>query len=129
MEMPRLVSNTEQLWTHTQWHTLSPGSFVMLRGEFLGDPMRLADAPLPGDGIERLERVWRADWCYRHCAQTEKRPLSVRAGVAAMRTYVWITVMLLLGGIVGWALLFQDRRAWSRSKPDESMRRHVNKNY
>ena len=63
------------------------------------------------------------------CSKRIESSFGLGDGVAAMRTYVWITVILLLGGIVGWALLFHDRHAWSRSKPDESMRRHVNKNY
>ena len=50
-------------------------------------------------------------------------------GVAVMRTYVWIALAVVIGGLVLWGWWHQHRRAWSNDKQDESMRRHVNKNY
>ena len=46
-----------------------------------------------------------------------------------MRTDVWIALAVVIGGLVlsGWWR--QHRRAWSTNKQDESMRRHVNRNY
>jgi hypothetical protein len=46
-----------------------------------------------------------------------------------MRTYVWIAVTVVFGGLslCGWR--YNHRRAWPTSKKDESMRRHVNKAY
>ena len=46
-----------------------------------------------------------------------------------MRTYVWIALAVAIGGLVVWGRWHQHRRAWSTYKQDESMRRHVNKNY
>jgi len=46
-----------------------------------------------------------------------------------MRTYVWIALSVAIGGLVVWGRWHQHRRAWSTHKQDESMRRHVNKNY
>jgi hypothetical protein len=46
-----------------------------------------------------------------------------------MHLYVWIVLIVgFVGlGLCGW--WFLHRRAWSGSKQDESMRRHVIKNY
>ena len=69
-----------------------------------------------------------------------------------MRTYVWVTLTTVFGGLALWGWRYQHRRAWPtpptvriRSyaelgintnpyrgctpKKDESMRRHVNKAY
>jgi hypothetical protein len=45
------------------------------------------------------------------------------------QTYVWIVLGVVLGGLELWGWWYQHRRAWSTYKQDESMRRHVNKNY
>jgi len=50
-------------------------------------------------------------------------------GVEVMRTYIWIALVVILGGLVLWVWWYQRRRAWSTHKQDESMRRHVNRNY
>jgi uncharacterized protein YneF (UPF0154 family) len=46
-----------------------------------------------------------------------------------MHLYVWIVLIVVFVGfgLCGW--WFLHRRAWSGSKQDESMRRHVIKNY
>ena len=46
-----------------------------------------------------------------------------------MQTYAWVALALVLGGLVLWGWWRQHRRAWSTYRQDESMRRHVNKNY
>jgi len=46
-----------------------------------------------------------------------------------MRTYVWIALVVVFGGLVLWGRWYQHRRAWPTSKKDEPMRRHVNKTY
>jgi hypothetical protein len=50
-------------------------------------------------------------------------------GVVVMRTYIWIGLAVVLGGLVLWGWWYQHRRTWSTYRQDESMRRHVNKNY
>jgi hypothetical protein len=50
-------------------------------------------------------------------------------GVVGMRAYIWIGLAVVFGGLVLWVWWYQDRRAWSTRKQDETMRRHVNKNY
>ena len=50
-------------------------------------------------------------------------------GVVEMRAYIWIGLAVVLGGLVLWAWWYQHRRAWSTRKQDETMRRHVNRNY
>ena len=46
-----------------------------------------------------------------------------------MRTYVWVTLTTVFGGLAlrGWR--YQHRRDWPTSKKNESMRRHVRKTY
>jgi hypothetical protein len=46
-----------------------------------------------------------------------------------MRTYVWVTLTTVLGGLALWGWRYQKRRAWPTPKKDESTRRHVNKAY
>jgi hypothetical protein len=46
-----------------------------------------------------------------------------------MRTDVWIALAVVIGGLVLSTWWRQHRRAWSTNKQDESMRRHVNRNY
>lgn len=46
-----------------------------------------------------------------------------------MRTYVWVTLTTVLGGLALWGWRYQHRRAWPTPKKDEPMRRHVNKAY
>jgi hypothetical protein len=50
-------------------------------------------------------------------------------GVRVMRTYLLIGLAVVLGGLVLWLWRYQHRRAWSTRKQDETMRRHVNRNY
>ena len=50
-------------------------------------------------------------------------------GVVVMRTYIWIGLAMVPGGLVLWLWWYQHRRAWSTRKQDETMRRHVNRNY
>jgi hypothetical protein len=53
----------------------------------------------------------------------------IRDGLDVMRTYVWIALVMGFAGLVLWGWWYQQRRAWSKDRRDESMRRHVNKNY
>ncbi|HUD55895.1 MAG TPA: hypothetical protein VMR02_11750 [Terracidiphilus sp.] len=46
-----------------------------------------------------------------------------------MRTYIWIGLAVVLGGLVLWGWWYQRRRAWSTRKQDETMRRHVTRTY
>jgi hypothetical protein len=46
-----------------------------------------------------------------------------------MRTYVWIALTVVFGGLALWGWRYNQRRAWPTSNKDESMRRHVNKAY
>jgi hypothetical protein len=50
-------------------------------------------------------------------------------GVVMMRTYMWIGLAAVLGGFILWFWWYQHRRTWSTRKQDETMRRHVNRNY
>ena len=50
-------------------------------------------------------------------------------GVVVMRTYIWIGLAVVLGGLVLWGWWYQRRRAWSTRKQDETMRRHVTRTY
>jgi hypothetical protein len=50
-------------------------------------------------------------------------------GVRVMRTYIWIGLAVVLGGLVLWGWWYQRRRAWSTRKQDETMRRHVTRTY
>ena len=50
-------------------------------------------------------------------------------GVEVIRAYVWIAVVMVLGGLCIWAWWYRHLRAWSTRKQDETMRRHVNRNY
>jgi len=40
-------------------------------------------------------------------------------GVVVMRTYIWIGLAVVLGGLVLWGWWYQRRRAWSTRKQDE----------
>jgi len=46
-----------------------------------------------------------------------------------IRTYIWIALVVAFGGLVLWGWWYQRRRAWPMHRQDESMRRHVIKNY
>jgi len=50
-------------------------------------------------------------------------------GVEVTQTYIWIGLAVALGGLVLWGWWYQHRRAWPTRKQDETMRRHVNRNY
>jgi hypothetical protein len=50
-------------------------------------------------------------------------------GAVEMRANIWIGLAVVLGGLVLWGWWYQHRRAWSTRKQDETMRRHVNRNY
>jgi len=46
-----------------------------------------------------------------------------------MMWMLWISLLVVFGGLALCGLWFLHRRAWSRSTHDEDIRRHVNKNY
>jgi hypothetical protein len=82
--------------------------------------------------------VRRSHYCERSFLRLRKMSLTAREtsvsdnhgdGVLVIRTYVWISLAVIPGGLVLWGWWYQHRRAWSTHKQDESMRRHVNRNY
>ena len=50
-------------------------------------------------------------------------------GVGVIRNCIWIALIVEFVGLVLWGWWYQHRRAWSIHRQDESMRRHVNRNY
>ena len=46
-----------------------------------------------------------------------------------MLTHVWVVIAIFVVGLVSWHCWYLYRRAQPTSKQDESMRRHVNRNY
>jgi hypothetical protein len=62
-------------------------------------------------------------------ARTARARAIVGKGVEVMRTYIWIALVAVVGGLALWGWWYQHRRDWSTYKHDEAMRRHINRNY
>jgi hypothetical protein len=117
------VSPKQEQATITHAQSLSPGNF---RGRTKWD----LDYQLNGVPTATFQRV-RGISLLKVTSRTTFPALSdnQRDGVVVMRTYIWVGLAVVLGGLVLWGWWYQHRRAWSTHRQDETMRRHVNKNY
>src|SRR5664280_2290485 len=105
---------------------LAVGNHELLRGKQFGVEFLQSSCffPLAADAIEQV-----CSLTHGYSPQAERRASSLMVYVVVMRVYVWIALSVALGGLILWGGWYQRRRAWSTHKQDETMRRHVNRNY